>query len=118
MSSFSVGATSVSFTANQDGFNERRDSLLRVWEFEALLASATDFSTLDSLFSSPVSVRICPGSAGATSFADIGGGAGAGTLTLDNVVGSPFTAALTSIGRASAYPGGGRRCRLTFQQVP
>lgn len=118
MSSFAVGATSVSFVVNQDNFEERRDTLLRTWDLELYLTLATDFTTLDSLFSAPVSVRYCPGSAGATSYADIGGGAGKGTLTLDNVVGSPFTAALVRIGRPSAFPGGGRRVRVTFQQVP
>lgn len=118
MSSFQVGATSVSFVDSENNFVERRDSLLRSWDIELFLASASDFTTLDGLWSGPVSLRICPGSAGATAYADIGGGAGAGTLTLDNVVGSPFTAALTRIERPSAYPGGGRRCRATFQEVP
>lgn len=118
MSSFAVGATSVSFLVNQDNFVERRNTLLRTWELDLYLSVAADFTTLNSLFSYPVSVRTCPGSAGATSYADIGGGAGAGTLTLDNVVGSPFTAALTDIGRPSGYPGGGRRCRATFQEAP
>lgn len=118
MSSFAVGATSVSFLDNQDNFIERRNSLLRTWQFEAYLAMAADFTTLSSLLSYPVSIRTCPGSAGATPYVDIGGGAGAGTLTLDNVVGSPFDAALVDIERPSAYPGGGRRCRVTFQEVP
>jgi hypothetical protein len=78
----------------------------------------TDYTTLSTLYSYPVSIRTCPGSAGATTYADIGGGAGRGTLTLDNVVGSPFNAALTQISRPSAYPGGGRRCRVVFLEVP
>lgn len=118
MSSFAVGATSVSFTANQDNFSEQKDALLRVWNLELYLASATDFTTLASLWSGPVTKRYCPGTAGATAYADIGGGAGSGTLTLDNVVGSPFTAALTRIERPSAYPGGGRRARVIFEEVP
>lgn len=118
MSSFAVGITSVSFVVNQDSFNERRDSLLRTWDLELYLILATDFTTFNGLLSAPVSVRLCPGSAGATSYVDIGGGAGKGTLTLDNVVGSPFTAALTRIERPSAYPGGGRRVRCTFQEAP
>lgn len=118
MSAFQVGTTIVNFTANMDGFDEQRPTLLRTWDFEAYLALSTDYTLLYSLFSYPVSLRICPGSAGATMFADIGGGAGRGTLTLDNVVGSPFNAALVRISRPSAYPGGGRRCRVSFQEVP
>lgn len=118
MSSFTVATTAVTFTANQDNFSERKDALLRSWDFEAFLANATDFTTLVSLWSGPVSVRYCPGTAGATAYADIGGGAGSGSLVLDNVVGSPFTAALVRIERPSAYPGGGRRARVTFQEVP
>jgi hypothetical protein len=118
MSSFQVGATLVTFSANMDGFEEQRPTLLRSWTFDAYLALSTDYTVLYSLYSYPVSIRTCPGSAGATSYADIGGGAGRGTLTLDNVIGSPFNAALSQISRPSAYPGGGRRCRVTFLEVP
>ena len=118
MSSFTVGANTASFTVNQDGFDEQRPTLLRTWDFEAVLTLSTDYTLLNSLYSYPISVRTCPGSAGATMYVDIGGGAGKGTLTLDNVVGSPFTAVLTRITRPSAYPSGARRCRLTFQESP
>lgn len=118
MSSFQVAATSVTFVVNQDNFTERRDSLLRVWDVELFLTLAADYTTLNGLFSAPVSTRICPGSAGATAYVDIGGGAGKGTLTLDNVAGSPFTAALTRLDRPSAYPGGGRKVRASFQECP
>lgn len=118
MSSFQVGATIVNFSANQDGFQEQYLTLLRTWSFEAILTVTTDYTTLISLLSYPITVRACPGSAGATMDVDIGGGVGKGTLTLDNVVGSPFTAALESIQRPSAYPGGGLRARVSFQECP
>jgi hypothetical protein len=118
MSSFVVGTTTGSFTVNMDGFSEQRPTLLRTWDFEAILTLSTDYTTLNSLFSYPVNVRTAPGSAGATMYIDVGGGAGKGTLTLDNVVGSPFTAILTRISRPSAYPSGSRRVRVTFQESP
>lgn len=117
MSSFQVGATSVSFTAQDQGFIERKSNLLRTWDMEIYLANASDFTTFEGLWSGPISVRSCPGSAGATAYVDIAGGAGSGTLVLDNAVGSPFTAALVRVDRPSAYPGGGRRCTVTFQET-
>lgn len=118
MSSFQVSATTATFTVNQDAFSERHDTLLRTWDLDLYLPAASDYTTLASLLSYPVRVGTCPGTAGATMYVDVGGGAGAGTLTLDNVVGSPFTAVLTRMERPSAYPGGGRRCRVTFQEAP
>lgn len=119
MSSFTVsGHTACTFTASQDGFTERWQNHLRTWNFELFLASASDYTTLIALYSEPVVIRLCPGTAGATPYADIGGGVGSGALVLDNVVGSPFTAALTGMDRPSAYPGGGCRVRATFQEVP
>lgn len=118
MSSFTIGGTAVTFLDTPEGFAERWQNLLRTWDIEIFLASASDYTDLTSLYSEPVSVRLCPGSSGATPYVDIGGGAGAGALVLDNVVGSPFNAALTRIGRPSAYPGGGRRCQVSFQECP
>jgi hypothetical protein len=118
VSTFQVAATIASFTVNQDGFTERRDTLLRVWELELFLALSTDYTTLAALMSAPYHVGVCPGSAGVTYYVDIGGGAGQGTLTLDNVVGSPFTAALVRMERPSAYPSGARKVRATFQECP
>jgi hypothetical protein len=118
MSSFAVGTTSVTFTSNQDAFTERRDTLLRVWEMELFLVLPTDYTTFATLLSAPYHVGVCPGSAGVTYYVDIGGGAGQGTLVLDNVVGSPFLAALVRMERPSSYPGGGRRVKATFQECP
>lgn len=118
MSSFTVGATAVTFTDSSQGFSERRSNLLRTWDLDIYIASPTDYATLESLWSGPVTIRTCPGSAGATPYADIAGGAGAGALVIDNHPGSPFTAALTRLDRPGAYPGGGRRCTVTFQEVP
>lgn len=118
MSSFQapIGGTSVTFTVADQGYAEHQDGLLRTWDLLLYLANATDYATLVSLWSGPVSVRVCPGSAGATAYVDIAGGAGRGTLTVDNVAGSPFTAALVRITRPSAYPGGSRRCSASFQE--
>lgn len=118
MSSFTVGATTVNFTDSSQGFSERRSNLLRTWDLEVFLASASDYADFEGLWSGPVNVRVCPGSAGATAYVDIAGGAGSGTLVIDNHPGSPFSVALTRIDRPSAYPGGGRRCTVTFQEVP
>jgi hypothetical protein len=120
VSSFVVGITTATFTADQDGFNERTEpqSGLRVWTFKALLALTTDYTTLFSLQSWLVTKRAMPGGASTTRYADVGGGAGRGTLTLDNVVGSPFFAVLTQINRPSAYPSGARYAQVTFEEVP
>jgi hypothetical protein len=118
MSSFAVGGTSVTFTDDARSFTERKSSLLRTWDFTLFLASATDYATLASLWSLLAPPRICPGSAGATPYVQVAGGAGPGTLTFDNVVDSPFTAALVRIERPSAYPGGGRKCSVSFQECP
>ena len=118
MSTFVISSTTSTFTADQDGFSERTDpqSGLRVWTFTALLTASSDYTTLFGLLSWLVSKKAMPGGTGR--FVDIGGGAGKGTLTLDNVVGSPFTAALTSINRPSAYPSGSRKAQVTFEEVP
>jgi hypothetical protein len=118
MSSFAVSTTTVVFTIDRQGFMEHKANLLRTWDMTLLLASATDYATLASLWSGPVTTRSCPGSAGATPYADIAGGAGKGTLTVDNASDSPYTAALVRIDRPSAYPGGARRVTASFQEVP
>lgn len=118
MTSFVIGATTATFVADQNGFNEKTDPAtgLRIWTFAALFTLTTDYTTLFGLLSWLVSKKAMPGGTGV--FADIAGGAGKGTLTLDNVVGSPFGAALTSITRPSAYPSGGRRAQVQFDEVP
>lgn len=117
MSSFQIGATLVNFTVNQDSFSERKDNpVLRTWDLELYLVLVTDYTLLIGLVSGPVTVRLCRGSAGITADIAMGGGPGPGTLTLDNVVGSPFLAAMTRLERPSAYPSGSRRCRVTFQE--
>jgi hypothetical protein len=118
VSSFQISATIVTFLADQDQFTERRQNLLFTWDLSLLLTLATDYTTLLTLISQPVHVGLCPGSAGATPYVDIGNGVGPGTLTLDNVLGSPFNAALVAVERPSAYPSGSRKVRVTFQQCP
>lgn len=118
MSTFVIGGTTSTFTADQDGFSESTDRQtgLRTWTFTALLATSSAYTTLFGLRSWLVSRRAMPGGTGA--FADIGGGAGKGVLTLDNVVGSPFNAALPTINRPSAYPSGQCRASVVFEEVP
>lgn len=116
MSRFTIAASFVNFTADQEGFVERWDGPLRVWEFTGLLALATDYTTLITLRSWLVTKRPIPG--GSTTFVDVGGGPGLGTLILDNVLGSPFVAILTRLQRPSAYPGGSRRVQVTFEECP
>lgn len=118
MSTFVIGGTTATFTADQDGFSEATDRQtgLRTWSFTAVLPASSDFTTLFGLRSWLVSRRPAPGGTGV--FADVGGGAGKGTLTLDNVVGSPFGATLSAINRPSAYPGGARKASVTFEEVP
>lgn len=118
MSSFVVSGTTATFLVDQDGFNERRDTALRTWDLQLFLAAEADYTTLASLWSGPIHIGLCPGSAGATYYVHVGGGAGPGALTLDNVVGSPFTAVLIRLARPSAYPSGGRKCMATFQEAP
>jgi hypothetical protein len=118
MSTFVISASTSTFTADQDGFSESYDQQtgLRNWSFTALLPTSTDYTTLFGLRSWQVSRYAAPGGSGV--FADVGGGSGKGTLTLDNVVGSPFGAVLYSISRPSAYPGGQRKATCTFWEVP
>jgi hypothetical protein len=118
VSTFVIGGTTATFTADQDGFSESADRQtgLRTWSFTALLAASSDFTTLFGLRSWLVSRKAMPGGTG--TFADIGGGAGKGVLTLDNVVGSPFNVALSAINRPSAYPSGQRKAQVTFEEVP
>lgn len=115
MSSFQIGGTTVTFIVDMDQFAERVDGPLRTWDLRLFLSAAADYASLLSLRSWQVSVRPIPGAS--VAYVDIGGGAGAGTLTIDNVADSPFTAALTKMDRQSAFPGGGRICRATFQQT-
>jgi hypothetical protein len=118
MSTFVIGGTTATFTADQDGFSEsvERQTGLRTWTFSAILTLPADYTTLFGLRSWLVTRKAMPG--GAAVFADIAGGAGRGTLTLDNVVGSPFFAALSAITRPSAYPSGARKASVTFEEVP
>ncbi|GAC1397733.1 MAG: hypothetical protein NVSMB60_08090 [Mycobacterium sp.] len=118
MSTFAIGLSTVTFVADQPSFNERNDGGLRVWEFNAYLSLPADYTTLFSLRSWLVSKRAIPGGSALATVIDVGGGAGKGTLTLDFVLGSPFTAILTRITRPSSYPGGGRRAIVTFDESP
>jgi hypothetical protein len=117
VSSFTVSATAVTFLDSAADFQEQWPTLLRTWDFEAYLTLTTDYATLASLLTYPYTVRSCPGPAGVTMRVDVGGGAGFGTLVIDNHPSSPFNAILVRITRPSGYPGGGRRVRLGFQET-
>lgn len=118
MSSFQVSSTTVNFTVNQDSFSERKDNpVVRTWDLELYLALSTDYTALVTMVCGPVTVRLCRGTNGVTADIAIGGGPGPGILTMDNVVGSPFQAVLTSLTRPSAYPSGAKRCHATFQET-
>lgn len=117
MSTFVISATTATFTADAEGFSERTDRQtgLRSWTFSAVFSAASDYTTLFGLRSWLVSRYAAPGGSGL--FADVGGGSGKGTLTIDNAVGSPFSATLSEIGRPS-WIGGDRKAQVTFDEVP
>lgn len=115
MSSFAVGLSSVSFDAVYEQPNDGRvtfDGPVREFDLLLSIASAADETTLIGLRSWSVNVRPIPG--GSNAFVDIAGGAGSGTLTLDNVTGSPFTGVLYHLDRGTAFPDGRRVIRARF----
>ena len=122
-SSYACGAVLVQFTVNMDNYRQVRENMLRTWDLELYLTAVANFTLLDSVVCALTSVRVCPGSNGSTPYVDVsgqgtgvGGGIGTGTLTIDNLIDSPYTAILTRLTRPSAYPGGGARCQATFQE--
>ena len=113
-STFVVGATTVTFTAQQDGFSETFDGTLALRQLQVpiLLGATGDWATLLGLISWQVTPRVVPGASSPS--VDIAGGAGLGILTIDHNADSPFIAVLTGLERGSTYPGGGKLCTGTF----
>lgn len=102
MSSFSVAGTGISFDATDISFTSKSGSAgLEEITCTILVASSTDWGALFSLRSWNVSVRPIPG--GDVVYVDIGGGAGAGDLNIDNL--DSQNAVLTSISRDFVEPG-------------
>lgn len=114
-SSFVIGGTTVNFLlVDRDGFDETCGVGIE-FRLTALLASVADFNTLLTLRTPAVDVAFPPGAALTTlPVIDVLYGAGSGTLTIDNVTGSPFTALLKELQRPSATPDGKVRASCTF----
>jgi hypothetical protein len=106
VSSFSVGGTGVTFTALDTSFNDRGGSL-EEYTCQILVNSASEWGALFSLRSWNVTTRPIPG--GNNVYVDIGGGAGVGTLTLDNLNGGgaamSHQAVMTALSRDYVEPG-------------
>ena len=108
MSSFRVSATQVNFTA-VDTINDDGSNGLEEWTVGILVDNATDWGALFSLRSWNVTVRPIPG--GNNVYVDIGGGAGEGVLSIDNL--DPHTAILTRLGGATELEPGTLRRKTT-----
>lgn len=99
ITSFSVGGTNVSFTA-LDGFSDKAGPLEEI-TCNILVNSASEWGALFSLRSWAVTQRPIPG--GNVIYVDIGGGAGPGSLSIDNL--DSHTAVLTALSRTEIEPG-------------
>lgn len=106
MSSFSAGGTGVSFTVLETAFNDKGGPL-EEFTCQILVNSATEWGALFSLRSWNVSLRPIPG--GNTVYVDIGGGAGEGTLSIDDLNGGgaalSHKAVMTGLSRDYVEPG-------------
>jgi len=110
MSSFNVGGTNVSFIATIEGFSDKGGPLEEI-TLGLLIANATDWGALFSLRSWSVTQRPIPG--GNIVYVDIAGGAGVGSLNIDNL--DSHSAILIALTRAEIEPGSLRsRAQGTF----
>ena len=110
MSSFSVSGTGVSFDATTESFNDKGGPLEEI-TVGMLIPDATSWGALFSLRSWNVIQRPIPGSD--TVYVDVGGGAGPGSLNIDNL--DSHSAILISLSRAEIEPGTLRsRATATF----
>lgn len=98
-SSFTIGATTVSFDAVESITDEAGP--LEEITIGLLVASSTEWGALFSLRSWDVTTRPIPG--GSTVYVDIGGGAGPGSLVIDGI--SSHTAVLTKLTGQEIEPG-------------
>lgn len=103
MSSFSVSGTTANFTALGTQFADRGGALEQI-TIGILVESAGDWGALFSLRSWSVTQRPIPG--GNTVYVDIGGGAGAGSLNIDNL--DSHSAILMDVSRDLLEPGAAR----------
>lgn len=94
MSSFSVSGTTAQFTALGSSFSDHGGALEQI-TIGILVDGAAQWGALFSLRSWSVTQRPIPG--GNTVYVDIGGGAGAGSLTIDFL--DSHTAILTDVSR-------------------
>lgn len=107
MSDFTVGGTSALFTATEEQFSDK-SGLLEELVLKILVDDSTQWGALFSLVTPKdlISTRACRGVAGArpTVVIDIGGGAGLGTLTLDDYAFSGQQALLTDVSSEAPFP--------------
>jgi len=110
MSTFSVSGTTVTFAATSDGFSDKGGALEEI-TVGLLIDNASVWGALFSLRSWAVSQRPVPG--GNNVIVDIGGGAGVGSLNIDNL--DSHQAILISLARSEIEPGSLRsRASATF----
>ncbi len=100
MTSFTVGGTTATFTAIEDGFSDKAGPLEEITVGIEVDAAST-WGALFSLRSWQVNVRPIPG--GNIVYVDIGGGAGVGSLQIDNL--DNHQAILTGLSRDTIEPG-------------
>ncbi len=100
MSSFGIGGTIVTFDLIDTSFKDTGGPL-EEFVCTILVANATDWGALFSLRSWQVTQRVIPG--GNIVYVDIGGGAGVGSLVLDNL--STHSAVMTALSRTYVEPG-------------
>jgi hypothetical protein len=99
MTQFAVGGTAVNFEAVET-FSDKGGALEEI-TVGILIDNATDWGALFSLRSWNVTQRPIPG--GNVVYVDIGGGAGPGSLSIDNI--DSHTAILTALSRTDIEPG-------------
>jgi hypothetical protein len=110
VSSFSVSGTGVTFDALEDGFMDRGGALEEI-TVSILVASSTEWGALFSLRSWDVTAQNIPG--GEKVYVDIGGGAGVGSLNIDNL--DSHQAILIELSRDFVEPGSLRsRAKATW----
>jgi hypothetical protein len=100
LSSFQVASTGVNFDVVDASFSDKGGALEEITA-TLIVANATDWGALFSLRSWNVSQRSIAG--GDTTYVDIGGGAGAGSLSIDNL--DSHNAVMTAISRDYVEPG-------------
>jgi len=118
MSSFTVDSGTAAFTAVQEGYSSSSGALEQK-KIPVVVESSDAWGALFGLVTPRdlVSVRTCRGAIGAaivsTTRVDVGGGAGEGTLVLDNI--GTWSALLVDLqDEAFEVTTGRRLCQATF----